>query len=376
MPPSAGLIEPLNWPAQRWLYCRAALRQRAGRWAGWAATGLLLANVGSDDPVATTLGLIGLLALPVFAASQAGGLAWGLVTLAYAGLISLLLRALRPVLWASTWQEGLQALPVPLRALQRSDTQVLLAALAPLAALLACAWWVWAGHAPGASLSAGASLLVALALGLAAGHGLLRGWRSHGGQRAPTSLQRMPRLAQSRLTLLAPQTAWQALLWRPLWLGPAQRTGRWQAGGVLLLGGLGSLAVWRWPAQLPWTLAAFSAASLVWLSRANALSREELGPLLARAAEHLPLPAAALGRWRQAQVLLPALVLISGLAVLAALAAPAALWRPQVLLLWWLVQVVVYTLEVTWPPAQRADESARWWFCLVLLLALSSEVLQ
>jgi hypothetical protein len=368
MPP---LTQPLSWPAQRWLYCRQALRQRAGRWAGWALTGLALANVGSDDPVATTLGFVGLLVMPVFAASQAGVAAWLGVTLGYAALISLLLRALRPVLWAAAWQEAVHALPVTAQALRRSDSQVLLIALTPLAVLLAGAWGVWAVHAPALRLAAAASLGVALGLGFTAGSWLVQGWRA---------LPRAPRAAPpDRLlnaTVLTPLPAWRALLWTAQWRGPARRTGRWTAGGLLLLCGLGLPALWRWPAQLPWTLATLSATGLVWLSRANALSREELGPLLLLASAHLPLPARTLAHWRQVQVLLPAFGVLSLLSLTAAAAAPAALWRPGVLLLWWGAQGCIYTLEVAWPPAQRSDPSARWWLCLVLLLALSSEVLQ
>lgn len=376
MPPQPGptLIEALSWPAQRWLYCRNALRQRAKRWAGWAAMALLLANIGSNDPVATTLGLLGLGVMPLFAASQAGLPAWCLATAVYGGLISLLLRALRPVLWSARWLDSTQALPLPAASLRHSDRLVLGVALAPVALLLVTGWAVWASHAPDRRWAAAAAVASALAAAYGVGCRLLRAWRS-----PPAPLRATLRQARATATLprlSAPLPAWRALVWQAWWQGPAQRTGRWLLGGAALLLGMGVWASFTWPAQLPWTLAVTSLGSWVWLTRAQALSDEQLAPLLVVAATHLPLTATRLQRWRQLSVLAPAWSLVSLLGGLAAMAAPTGLLRPTVLCAWWLCLLAMFTLEVMWPPAEVANRSARWWLFSVVLVALSSEVLR
>jgi hypothetical protein len=376
MPAPSGhtLIEPTSWPAQRWLYCRQALRQRSRRWAGWAAMALLLANIGSNDPVATTLGLIGLAVMPLFAASQAGPLTWCVVTLAYGAVISLLLRALRPVLWSDSWVDSVRALPVSPASLRRSDRLILVVALTPVAALLGTGWAVWTSHAPGTRWAAAAAIGCALAGAGAAGVWLLRRWRNPAQPRQTTASQPHQGMLAGRL--VRPLPAWRALVWLALWHGPGQRTGRWGAGGAGLILGLGGGAICAWPAHLPWALAATSLGSWIWLTRTATVAEEELAPLLALAASHLPLPAARLRRWQHWTVLGPAWALVSALAVLAAWAAPAGLLRPAVWCAWWLSLLTLMALEVVWPPPEVANRSARWWFFSVLLCALSSEVLQ
>lgn len=335
--------------------------------------GLLLTNIGSNDPVATTLGLMGLAVMPVFAASQAGPVAWLLATLVYGGLVSLLLRALRPVLWSATWEDSVRALPLPLAHLRRSDRLVLGVALAPVVVGWGTGWAVWAAHAPDTRWAAAAGLVFALGGAYGAGGRLLRAWRN------PTRPQpASARPAGAAATPPRPSTplrTWRALVWLALWQGPAWRTGRWLAGGAALLLAGGGCALFAWPLQLPWTLAVLSLACQVWMTRAQALADEELAPLLARAANHFPLASGQLQRWQQAAVLLPGWALICLLTAGAGWAAPAGLLRPAVLCAWGLCLLGTSGVSLRWPPAEVSNRSARWWLFSVLLLALSSEVL-
>ena len=350
----------------RW--CRLALVLFLRRWGVYLVVGALAVGAGANSPAHAVAGVAAWTVMPIFSAANHGlWLLPGTVLQALAGVGCVW--GLRSLLWPARWREAEAALPIDPRARLRSDLFVVAVALLPLVLLqFAGAGAMLAGH-PGGLLRGQSLALLALLLSNAAalvlGVSLLQRLRRPAGAWRPPS-----RSHAAAASVTAARGAWPlALLLRPLWRGPARRTGQSLVLACLLLAVPGVAQLAR-PAALPWWLALLAAAALVLVTRLNTLAREEFTPLF-EATAMLPLRQAPLLRWRAALCLLPLLpaaaLLLPGLAQLA--------WRPPVLLAYAVSVWGACLVEVLSRPAEPADKAARWIFSLVLCVALASEVL-
>lgn len=359
---------PLNYPAMRRTWCRLALQAFLRRWGVYLGVAALAFGAGSASPVAAVAALGAWTVIPLAHAAAHG--AWLLpALLLQAGAGLALLAGARSLLWPPRWREAERALPLQPADVRRSDAFVVAVALLP--------WWLLQAGGGLALLAArpawlmpvapraAAAWVLAQALAWAVGVAGLGLWRR--GPRADGVAKRVgqrPAPARRRIG------AWRALLWWPLWRGPARRSGRLLlTGGALLT--LPAAAMAAQPQALGWGLAAESALALVVVSRLGVLLREELAPLL-QAARSLPLRALALVRARQALGLAP--LLPGALAVALALAAGSTALRPAVLAAWALASLGSCAWQAFASGRVESEQSARWLFSLALCLALASEV--
>lgn len=345
-------------------WSRAELAALLRRWAAFLA--VVAAVLGSF--IST---LIGWPALPLFWATQADTppvlSSAALLGHALPGL--LLAWGLREALLPARWMPLERALPLRRVDLVWADLGVLALALLPWALLNLISLAAWRAARPAwmQGLWLQALLGFALSLLLSAGGALtLMQWRRRSGRPA--------RRAAAAGKIIGRQTVstWTALLWRPLWRGPARPV----LHGLLaaLLGLLLCLAAaWRFPAHAAWALAFSTLLSSGFCARLQAQARQCYAPLQAASAM-LPLPARAWSLRLYALALLPALLAWLSWALVLALgpwslgpratpaffvaaaAAPAlALWRPDTL-----------------SPEARAG---RWLLCWGVWVALASEVI-
>jgi hypothetical protein len=161
-----------------------------------------------------------------------------------------------------------------------------------------------------------------------------------------------------------------ALLWLPLWRGPARRTGQaLMFGTALVLLPVAAIAfthvgTGRW-------LSALALLALLVTTRVNHLAREELLPLQ-QACEVLPLAPTLVARASASLGLWPV--------VLALLLLCAVLWRapgvrPAVLLAFVLTSLGGSVVEVLSAPAKPDVKAGRWLFSLVLSVCVATEVM-
>lgn len=362
----------------RW--CLASLRAFLRRWGVYLAMAGLAFGAGATGGLAAVAAVAAWTVLPLsWVVAQAQ---WTPPAMAQLGLVLAmqtmasvaLLRALRPLLWPTTWRDSEAALPLSPLDVRRSD-----AVVSALALLL---WWAvqalgmanvllqnpawlqpgkWA--APFALLS---TQLLAWALGL-------RGLQAARG----TAMRRLRRnMADAAADTAWPVATpwWWALLLLPVWRGVARALGFWWLASLVLLM-VPSALLWWQPGWASAICAAWSLAALSLTSRLSHLSRMSLTPLLQVAASTLPLSLAAMERARRWQLLLPAVVGAALLLAPALLGPAAAQFRPAVLASW----ALVAAFSLWWasgPPPRQADEAAlRWLLSLVVQLALSTEVL-
>lgn len=342
--------------------CLALLRAFVRRWGAYLAIAACIAGIGAPAVAVWSV-------LPLF--WSLGHSLWvAPALLSYAAFGALLLWAARTLLWPRAWAEVEQALPVPRAQRIASDTEVVMLALLPLAALFGTGAAVLLAEDPAwlrpNRLPAVAALLFALAgavvlavVGLqhlrraAVAAGTPRGDAVTGPPARPHALRR--------------RHWWWALGWVPLSRGPARRTARAMLMGGTVLLAIAAAAV-AWSGQARWGMAAFAALALVVVSRVNALSRLELAPLLVQSA-HLPVMPATLERARAALALAPALVGLVGLGI----ATTAVATRP---LVWWAfvaASCLSWWVEVRMRPHDDAAKGARWLLSLALGVALGTE---
>lgn len=341
----------------RW--CALALRLFLRRWGVYLLVAALVVGAGANSPAHAIAGVAAWSVMPIFAAAQ-HGLAWLLAALLLQALLGLgCVWGLRSLLWPPRWRETEAALPIDPREQRRSDLVVVAVALLPLALLQAAG-----AGALLTSQRSGAAAVLALAVANVSALGL-----------GVALLQRMRRpvgsgVVHASRTAAGPvRGAWPlSLLLRPLWRGPARRSGLWllQGSALLMLPGC-VLALW--PVAVPWCLATVALVALMLATRLQTLSREEFMPLFDAAAV-LPLWPARLEHGRVALCLLP--LLPAALALLPGLARAAL--RPGVLLAYGVALCGACALEVLSQPREPSDKAARWLFSLVLCLALASEV--
>ena len=349
----------------RLAWSAGALMAVARRWAGFLIVAAAVLGIGY------LVAAIGWPALPALWAATlppAEGIA---VVLLHSLPATALAWGLREALLPAHWLAAERALP--LRAGQRAAADLAVAALAqsPLFALYGLSllsWWhadpVWLrGHWPAGIAFVAASITLSLAGAVA-----LLAWR----RRLPR-----PRRSEQLIAVIAgaPRSlsAWHALILLPLWRGPARPvlTTLLLTLAGLLLCLLGATAIW--PDEPRWCLAGYAALAMAGCTRAYALAQRSLEPLLAAAA---PLPirpgfgplALRLLALSPALLAWPALalLLVLGQWPLAPLAAP----------LFALAAVLAPALQLWSPATQPEPRAALWMLCLVLSVALATEILR
>lgn len=347
-------------------HARSRLAASLQRWGLWLLTVAALLVMGSNDPLALLAGLPVALALPLFSAAALGPLPLAGATLAYALAGVLPVWLTRPLWWPARWAEAERALPLPATTLRASDRRCLRWGWLPLQGLLALgAVLLWVLDPPGLHATRGQAVV---ALGLAAlvaaalARVLLRHWRRAA---APGHTSSAP--AAMAPGVRAHRALW-SLLARPLWRGPARRSGR--ALALLLAAApLPALALARWPAHGGWWLAAQALWALAGTGLLWQRLHDELTPLWAactalplrtppqRAARALACAPAALGMAATLTVLLGA-------------------HRPHLLpLAGWLAGMTVIIGRASHAPTARADHDAAWTLLtLALTLAFGSQV--
>jgi len=354
----------LSLPQLRWRWSRQALLALLRRWAAFLA--VVAAVLGSF--VST---LIGWPALPLFWAMQAGTPPWlGLAALLGHALPGLLLAwGLREALLPTRWIPFERALPLRRAQMLRADLLVIALALLPWASLNLISFAAWRAASPAwmQGLWPQAMLGFVLSLLLSAGGALaLMQRRRRPGAPARRVQEALPPAGRRAVS------TWAALLWLPLWRGPARPVLHGLLAAMLGLA-LCLVAAWRFPAHAAWALAFSTLLTQGFSARLQAQARQCYAPLQAACAM-LPLGPRAWSLRLYALALLPALAAWLGWAMLLALgpwslgpratpaffiaaaAAPAlALWRPEAL-----------------SPEARAG---RWLLSWGVWVALASEVI-
>jgi hypothetical protein len=371
---------PVSYAVLRRRWCAAALRQFLRRWGVYGLIVSAAFGAGMPGGPLEALLAVGSLAawtvLPL--AWAVSRWSWGWPALLWAPLAwilqmlvgALIVRALRPWLWPLAWRDAEAALPMPAAARWRSDMAVAATALLPWWALQALGLAnLWGHHTPWFDPGRHATgLLLLLAQGLAWGWGVL------GLQQARRFKLERPQRSITPATSVAwsrPLRWWTALLWMPMWRGSERALGVWWAGGMLALLGPAAAILWQ-PHWLPGAFAVWSVGAFALVPRLGVLSRAGLLPLLQEAAAGLPLAAATLERARRTLVLLPVGLTAVGMLLAAMFTSHDGL-RPLVLLAW----AGLAMLSLWWLSSRplAADGAAvRWLLCLVMLLALSSEM--
>jgi hypothetical protein len=298
---------------------------------------------------------------------------------------------MRQVLWPTRWAQAERALPIPRGQAVRSDVAVVALALVPLIVVEALGAATLFAQDPALlhatrvrallalALARGASLLggVALLQALRRSAGLpgvgWRSWWAQWGRRARTGATPATAVSEPPARPTARPVNWvRALLWWPLWRGPARRTaaaGCW-AGAALCVPAVLLLAL---PASPGWAFGAFSLASLLALTRIVALARLELAPLFA-ASVALPLSAPSLEIARALLCLAP--LLPGGVGLFGVLLAgpDRAILRPAVLGLYSLVWGAGCAAEALARPAEATVKASRWLLTLAALVTIGAEV--
>lgn len=353
--------EAIGYHAMRLRWCRLALQRFLRRWGVYLVVAAAVVGAGANSPAHAIAGVAAWTVMPIFAAA-----ARGVALLLPAALLQALLAlacvwGLRSLLWPTRWREAEAALPIDPREQRRSDLFVVAIALLPLVLLQAAGAGAMLTGQRGGGWAV-AALLLANGAAWALGVALLQRLRRPVGSDAIHATRVAAGAGPAR-------GAWPlALLLRPLWRGPARRTGQWLLQGIALLM-LPAAALIVWPAALPWCLAVDAVIALALVTRLQTLSREEFAPLF-EATSTMPLHPPRLEHGRSALCLLP--LLPAALALLPGLARSAL--RPGVLLAYAAALVGACAVEVLSQPREPSDKAARWLFSLVLCLALASEV--
>ncbi len=364
---------PLGYHAMRLRWCRVALVSFLRRWGIYLVVLAAAVGAGATGAWQIISALAAWLVLPLFyAAGHSGWLIAAVALQALAG--AALVWGLRALLWPPRWAEAERALPIHRRETRRSDAFVVLLALLPLLLLYIVGATTLLGHDPvWLRPNKGRAVLALVAAGaasIAAGVALLQSLRRAGSGRRSRLGTRITAQSLVPPNAILRRLGWRsALLWLPLWRGPARRAGHglWLGGAALCLPGLGLMA---WSSAAGWWLAGFAALALLAATRVNALLRDELAPLL-EACKVLPLSPARLHRARCG---LPLLLLLPGSALLLA-GLPSTGVRPPVLAAYFAVCAASCAIEVFSSPADAAAKASRWLFSLVLCVALASEVM-
>jgi hypothetical protein len=357
------------------------------RWGVLLAIVVLAFGAGSSALLHSAGALAAWVVLPLFiAASAPWTLALAVLAQSAAGV--LLLWGMRQILWPTRWAQAERALPIPRGQTVRSDVAVVALALVPLMVVEALGAATLFAQDP--ALLHATRVRALLALALARGASLLGGvallqalrrsagrpgsdWRSMWVQwrqrpRAGATVASEPRARPTA----RPVNWGRALLWWPLWRGPARRTGAAACSAVFVLCVPAALLL-ALPSSPGWVFAAFSLASLLALTRIVTLARLEFAPLFA-ACIALPLPATSLERARALLCLAPLLPGVAALFSVLVVGPDRAIVRPAVLGLYGLVWSAGCTTEALARPAEANVKASRWLLTLAALVTIGAEV--
>jgi len=372
---ASDLSTPLGYHGMRLLWCLDALLRLLRRWAVYIVVGALVIGAGASGAWQAITAVAAWLVLPLFVSASHG--AWLAAGIAMQGLAGgLVAVALSPLLWQRTWADAERALPIAPGLRLASDAAMVAMALAPLLLLCTVGAVTLLGHRPAWLLPyrdrAIAALLAAVALSIALGTAFLQWQRRSGDRGARAEFSGVQRQRTSAADALRVGTLrWpRALVWLPLWRGPARRTGLglWLGTATLCVPAVGLALITGFTG---WWLAGFATLALVSSSVLDAVARKEFADLH-EACRPLPIKPTSLGRMRASIALAP---LLPGLATLPiALAVSHVAVRPLVLAGYVVTCIGSCALEVAATARDAQSKASRWLLVLIVAVALASEV--
>ena len=372
---ASDLSTPLGYHGMRLRWCRDALLRLLRRWAVYIVVGALVIGAGASGAWQAITAVAAWLVLPLFVSASHG--AWLAAGIAMQGLAGgLVAVALSPLLWQRTWADAERALPIAPGLRLASDAAMVAMALAPLLLLCTVGAVTLLGHRPAWLLPyrdrAIAALLAAVALSIALGTAFLQWQRRSGDRGARAEFSGVQRQRTSAADALHVSTLrWpRALVWWPLWRGPARRTGLglWLGTATLCVPAVGLALITGFTG---WWLAGFATLALVSSSVLDAVARKEFADLH-EACRPLPIKPTSLGRMRASIALAP---LLPGLATLPiALAVSHVAVRPLVLAGYVVACIGSCALEVAATARDAQSKASRWLLVLIVAVALASEV--
>ena len=372
---ASDLSTPLGYHGMRLRWCRDALLRLLRRWAVYIVVGALVIGAGASGAWQAITAVAAWLVLPLFVSASHG--AWLAAGIAMQGLAGgLVAVALSPLLWQRTWADAERALPIAPGQQLASDAAMVAMALAPLLLLCTVGAVTLLGHRPAWLLlyrdRAIAGLLAAVALSIALGTAFLQWQRRTGDRGARAEFSGVQRQRTSAADALHVSTLrWpRALVWWPLWRGPARRTGLglWLGTATLCVPAVGLALITGFTG---WWLAGFATLALVSSSVLDAVARKEFADLH-EACRPLPIKPTSLGRMRASIALAP---LLPGLATLPiALAVSHVAVRPLVLAGYVVACIGSCALEVAATARDAQSKASRWLLVLIVAVALASEV--
>ena len=372
---ASDLSTPLGYHGMRLRWCRDALLRLLRRWAVYIVVGALVIGAGASGAWQAITAVAAWLVLPLFVSASHG--AWLAAGIAMQGLAGgLVAVALSPLLWQRTWADAERALPIAPGLRLASDAAMVAMALAPLLLLCTVGAVTLLGHRPAWLLPyrdrAIAGLLAAVALSIALGTAFLQWQRRTGDRGARAEFSGVQRQRTSAADALRVSTLrWpRALVWWPLWRGPARRTGLglWLGTATLCVPAVGLALITGFTG---WWLAGFATLALVSSSVLDAVARKEFADLH-EACRPLPIKPTSLGRMRASIALAP---LLPGLATLPiALAVSHVAVRPLVLAGYVVACIGSCALEVAATARDAQSKASRWLLVLIVAVALASEV--
>ena len=372
---ASDLSTPLGYHGMRLRWCLDALLRLLRRWAVYIVVGALVIGAGASGAWQAITAVAAWLVLPLFVSASHG--AWLAAGIAMQGLAGgLVAVALSPLLWQRTWADAERALPIAPGLRLASDAAMVAMALAPLLLLCTVGAVTLLGHRPAWLLPyrdrAIAALLAAVALSIALGTAFLQWQRRTGDRGARAEFSGVQRQRTSAADALRVSTLrWpRALVWWPLWRGPARRTGLglWLGTATLCVPAVGLALITGFTG---WWLAGFATLALVSSSVLDAVARKEFADLH-EACRPLPIKPTSLGRMRASIALAP---LLPGLATLPiALAVSHVAVRPLVLAGYVVACIGSCALEVAATARDAQSKASRWLLVLIVAVALASEV--
>ena len=372
---ASDLSPPLGYHGMRLRWCLDALLRLLRRWAVYIVVGALVIGAGASGAWQAITAVAAWLVLPLFVSASHG--AWLAAGIAMQGLAGgLVAVALSPLLWQRTWADAERALPIAPGLRLASDAAMIAMALAPLLLLCTVGAVTLLGHRPAWLLPyrdrAIAALLAAVALSIALGTAFLQWQRRTGDRGARAEFSGVQRQRTSAADALRVSTLrWpRALVWWPLWRGPARRTGLglWLGTATLCVPAVGLALITGFTG---WWLAGFATLALVSSSVLDAVARKEFADLH-EACRPLPIKPTSLGRMRASIALAP---LLPGLATLPiALAVSHVAVRPLVLAGYVVACIGSCALEVAATARDAQSKASRWLLVLIVAVALASEV--
>ena len=372
---ASDLSPPLGYHGMRLRWCLDALLRLLRRWAVYIVVGALVIGAGASGAWQAITAVAAWLVLPLFVSASHG--AWLAAGIAMQGLAGgLVAVALSPLLWQRTWADAERALPIAPGLRLASDAAMVAMALAPLLLLCTVGAVTLLGHRPAWLLPyrdrAIAALLAAVALSIALGTAFLQWQRRTGDRGARAEFSGVQRQRTSAADALHVSTLrWpRALVWWPLWRGPARRTGLglWLGTATLCVPAVGLALITGFTG---WWLAGFATLALVSSSVLDAVARKEFADLH-EACRPLPIKPTSLGRMRASIALAP---LLPGLATLPiALAVSHVAVRPLVLAGYVVACIGSCALEVAATARDAQSKASRWLLVLIVAVALASEV--